>query len=161
MVLYKLWGDPVVRQYLPFFNFLCNMKSTIVIYEHENLLGKACAKHIAYHLGAQTTCTHHVPEAILCNVDNFILCISTWRPTGERGQWTEILQSLAKHRLDEKTFAFFFCHDPEAGAFIFDGLDHLYSLLSEQGAKVIGNTERRNEDETITDWICNVSPDLL
>ena len=136
------------------------MKSTIVIYEHENQIGKACAKHIAYHLGAQTTCTHHVPEAILSNVDNFVLCISTWRPTGERGQWTEILHSLARHRLDGKTFAFFFCHDPEAGAFIFDGLDQLYDLLAEQGARVVGSPEWHHRDTTITDWICTVSPNF-
>ena len=136
------------------------MKSTIVIYEHENLLGKACAKHIAYYLGAQTTCTHHVPDAILSNVDNIILCISTWRPTGERGQWTELIQSLASHLLFGKTFAFFFCHDPENGGFIFDGLDHLYDMLREQGARVVGSPEWHNHDETITDWICKVSPNL-
>lgn len=136
------------------------MKSTIVIYEHENLLGKACAKHIAYHLGAQTTCTRHVPEAILSLVDNFILCISSWRPTGEQGQWTRLLESLAHHQLDGKTFAFFFCHNPEAGAFIFDGLDQLYNLLTERGARVVGNPEWHDHDETITDWICKMSPSL-
>jgi flavodoxin len=136
------------------------MKSSIVIYEHEDKMGKACAKNIAYHLGAQTTCTHHVPEAILSNVDNFILCISTWRPTGERGQWTEILQSLASHRLDGKSFAFFFCHDPEAGAFIFDGLDRFYDLLRQQGARVVGSPEWHKRNATITDWICMVSPNL-
>ena len=136
------------------------MKSTIVIYEHENQLGKACAKHIAYHLGAQTTCTRQVSEAILNNVDNFILCITTWRPSGECGQWTHLLHILFNHPLDGKTFAFFFCHDPEAGAFIFDGLDRIYALLKEQGAKVIGNPEGHNHNETISDWICKVSPSM-
>ena len=136
------------------------MKSTIVIYEHENLQGKACAKHIAYYLGAQTTCTRHIPEAILSTVDNIILCISTWRPSGERGQWTELLQSLATHPLDGKTFAFYFCHDPEAGAFIFDGLDRLYDLLRQQGARVVGSPEWHHHDETIIDWICKMSPSL-
>ena len=136
------------------------MKSTIVIYEHENLLGKACAKHIAYYLRGQTTCTRHVPDAILNNVDNFILCICTWRPTGEQGQWSELLQRLASHRLDGKTFAFYFCHDPEAGAFIFDGLDRLYALLADQGARVVGSPEWHDHDETIVDWICRVSPNL-
>ena len=136
------------------------MKSTIVIYEHENQIGKACAKHIAYHLGAQTTCTHYVSEAILSNVDNFVLCISTWRPSGERGMWTDILQSLALHRLDGKIFAFFFCHDPEAGTFIFDGIDRLYELLTKQGARVVAGPEWHQRNITITDWICSVSPNL-
>ena len=87
-------------------------------------------------------------------------CISIWRPTGERGQWTELIQSLASHLLFGKTFAFFFCHDPENGGFIFDGLDHLYDMLREQGARVVGSPEWHNHDETITDWICKVSPNL-
>jgi hypothetical protein len=33
-------------------------------------------------------------------------------------------------------------------------------LLSEQGARVIGNIECCDHDETITDWICKVSPNL-
>jgi flavodoxin len=136
------------------------MKSTIVIYEHENLLGKACAKHIAYHLGAQTTCTRHVPEAILSLVDNFVLCISTWRPEGQRGQWSSLLKCLALHQLKGKTFAFYFCHDPEAGAFIFNGLDRLYDVLSEQGARVIGNPNWYQHDQTISEWICGISPNL-
>lgn len=136
------------------------MKSTIVIYEHENQLGKACAKHIAYHLGAQTTCTRHISEANLNVVDNIILCISTWTPEGQRGQWTDLLERLASHPLEGKTFAFFFCHDPKAGVFIFNGLDRLYKQLSEKGVRVIGNPEWHNHDETITDWICRVSPNL-
>lgn len=137
------------------------MKSTIVIYEHENLLGKACAKFIAYHLGAQTTCTRHVDEAILCGVENFILCISTWTPDGQRGQWTELLERLATHPLTDKTFAFYFCHDPEGGGFIFDGLGRLYDLLREQGAKIISRpTWQHNDEDTITKWICEISPNL-
>ena len=136
------------------------MKSTIVIYEHENLLGKACAKHIAYYLGAQTTCTRHVPEAILNVVDNFILCISSWTPNGQTGQWTSLLESLASHSLDGKTFAFFFCHDPEAGGFIFDGLDRLYDLLRQQGAIILSHPAWQHDGMTISNWICDVSPNL-
>ena len=137
------------------------MKSTIVIYEHENQLSKACAKHIAYYLGAQTTCTHHISDAIFNSVDNFILCIATWRPEGQCGQWTNLLQSVANHSLTNKTFALFFCHDPEAKAFIFDGIDHLYDLLHQQGATIIDRPAWQHGGKTITDWICDVSPNLL
>ena len=136
------------------------MKSTIVIYEHENLLGKACAKHIAYHLGAQTTCTRHVEEAVLNNVDNYILCISTWRPERHKGEWTGLIDSIANRSLTGKTFAFFFCHDPEAGAFISDGLDWFYDFLREHGAVVIERPSCHQNGDTITDWICKVSPNL-
>jgi hypothetical protein len=33
-------------------------------------------------------------------------------------------------------------------------------MLREQGARVVGSPEWHNHDETITDWICKVSPNL-
>ena len=53
--------------------------------------------------------------------------------------------------IDGKSFAFFFCHDPEAGAFIFDGLDRFYDLLRQQGARVVGSPEWHKRNATITD----------
>ena len=66
------------------------MKSTIVIYGHESELTKADAKRIAFFLGAQTTCTRHIGEALMNGVENIVLCLLSINAEGAEREWQEL-----------------------------------------------------------------------
>ena len=125
------------------------MKSTIVIYEHEHESGKAAAKHIAYHLGAQTTCTRHVEAPIVDNVDNFVLCVSTWGEEGIPDEWFLALTALGKHDLKDKVFAIFVDNSEPVD------VDAIYNILQQMKARVV-----KVSANSIDEWICAISPSL-
>ena len=104
-----MWGAPVVRQHLPFLPLFkkIQMKSTIVIYGHESKLTKSDAKHIAYYLGAQTTCTHHINKAIMNGVDNIVLCLPSFNAEGAEKEWVEFFCTFRDMDLTGKCFALY------------------------------------------------------
>lgn len=152
-----MWGDPVVRQHLPFLPLFkkIQMKSTIVIYGHESKLTKSDAKHIAYYLGAQTTCTHHINKAIMNGVDNIVLCLPSFNAEGAEKEWVDFFCTFRDMDLTGKCFALYVPSD----SFYAKKVIELEDVLYHQGARVI-NRPFCKPHYTIDTWICAVSPNL-
>ena len=136
------------------------MKSTIVIYEHECATGKAAAKHIAYHLGAQTTCTRCISQAMMATIDNFVLCVSTsWAADGSAPDaWQRALGELTAGGLAGKSFAVYLDSDSDSGTPLHT--EALCSALRGGGGRVIAVEKWLRQEAGIDEWISAVSPSL-
>ena len=133
------------------------MKSTIVIYEHEHESGKASAKHIAYYLGAQTTCTRHIEPSIVDSYDNFVLCVSSWNGDSLPTEWDRAMATLGQYDLSGKLFTVYV--DGTLPAVQVVCIDSLYALLRRCHARVVSMPVwQRTHD--INEWICSMSPNL-
>ena len=135
------------------------MKSTIVIYAHECERSKADAKRIAYLVGAQTTCTRRITDAIINNVENFILCVQLWEEKEKTGEWDVAAETLQRYDLKGKNFAIFVNYEHPADTVRFNGIDSLNHLFTNQGARLITLSEEVGYGR-LDDWICALSPSL-
>ena len=132
------------------------MKSTIVIYGHESELTKADAKRIAFLLGAQTTCTRHISEAIMKGVDNFVLCLPSLKYEGAEREWQEFIDTFIGMNLTGKCFAIYVPSDnPNQNR-----LNDLKYVLYRRSARRIIKQPVDTQHYSIDDWICAISPSL-
>lgn len=136
------------------------MKTTIVIYEHEHEAGKVIAKRIAYYLGAQTTCTHHIERSILETVDNFILCLSPHSEGKLSEEWNDAIDKLTCHDLNGKTFAVYTEITNETKVLSLPLINEVYRRLYHQNARVVGRSDRQQPAMAIDEWICAISPNF-
>jgi flavodoxin len=131
------------------------MKSTIVIYGHESELTKADAKHIAYHIGAQTTCPRHIDDAMLSNVENFILCLPSFAAEKAENEWREYISTFRNKNIKGKYFILYI----PSGSPSSPMLGELRFVLSQRGARILSQIIRP-QHYTIDEWISAVSPSL-
>jgi flavodoxin len=132
------------------------MKSTIVIYGHESELTKANAKRIAFLLGAQTTCTRHIGEAIMNGVENIVLCLPSLNAEGAEREWQEFIDTFRSMNLTGKSFAIYVPSDnPDPNR-----LNDLKYVLYQRNAKRIINQSVDIQHYSVDDWICAISPSL-
>ncbi|MBR5687985.1 MAG: hypothetical protein IKX36_08515 [Prevotella sp.] len=136
------------------------MKSTIVIYEHEQVTSKAAAKRIAYYLGAQTTCTHHIEKSILESVDNFVLCLYPCNGGMLSDEWKCALDKLTQHDLTGKTFAVFAEPIDGAGIVTPPFVNEVYKRLHLHNASIVARPGWKGRPEGIDGWISSVSPNF-
>ena len=135
---------------------ILQMKSTIVIYGHESKLTKADAKRIAFLLGAQTTCTRHIGEAIMNGVENFVLCLPSLKYEGAEREWQEFIDTFRCMNLTDKCFAIYVPSDnPDPNR-----LNDLKYVLYQRNVKRIINPSIGNQHYSIDAWICAISPSL-
>ena len=133
------------------------MKSTIVIYGHESELTKANAKRIAFLLGAQTTCTRHIGEAIMNGVENFVLCLPSIKYEGAEREWQEFIDTFRSMNLTGKCFAIYVPSDnPNPNR-----LNDLKYVLYQRNVKRIINQPVGILNYSVDDWTSAISPSLL
>ncbi len=132
------------------------MKSTIVIYGHESELTKANAKRIAFLLGAQTTCTRHIGEAIMNGVENIVLCLPSLNAEGAEREWQEFIDTFRSMNLTGKSFVIYVPSDnPDPNR-----LNDLKYVLYQRNAKRIINQSVDIQHYSVDDWICAISRSL-
>lgn len=136
------------------------MKSTIVIYEHENEAGKTIAKRIAYYLGAQTTCTHHIEKPIIETVDNYVLCLLPQSGGKLSNEWNNALDELTRNNLTGKTFAVYTDIMDGARTTSSSVINEVYHRLHRQNARVVARSDWQQSAQAIDDWICAISPNF-
>ena len=150
----SLMGRPSREAASPFLNKK-KMKSTILIYGHESELTKADAKRIAFLLGAQTTCTRHIGEAIMNGVENFVLCLPSLNAEGAEREWQDFIDTFRSINLTGKCLAIYVPSDnPNPNR-----LKDLKYVLYTRNARCIIN-QSLDKDYSIDDWICAISPSL-
>lgn len=132
------------------------MKSTIVIYGHKSELTKADAKRIAFFLGAQTTCTHHIGMAIMNGVENFVLCLPSLKEEGAEKEWQELFDTFNDMNLTGKCFAIYVPSDSHST----NKINHLKYILYQRNARHIINQPVYLSHYSIEDWISAISPNL-
>ena len=132
------------------------MKSTIVVYGHESELTKGDAKRIAYLLGAQTTCTGHIGEAIMNGVENFVLCLPSLKYEGAEKEWEEFIDTFRSMNLTGKCFAIYVPSDNPTP----DRLKGLKYMLYQRGTRHIINPLVGTQHYSIDNWVCAISPNL-
>ena len=131
------------------------MKSTMVIYGHESELTKADAKHIAYLLWAQTTCTRHISEGTLTCIDNLILCLPSPDAEKAESEWREFISTFRGMDLRGKCIAIYM----PSGSATTSRMGELHYVLSQGRARIMSRAFVKLQ-YTIEDWVSAVSPNL-
>ena len=132
------------------------MKSTIVIYGHESELTKADAKRIAFLLGAQTTCTRHICEALMNGVENIVLCLPSINAEGAEREWQEFIDTFHSMNLTGKCLAIYVPYDSLTS----ERLNNLKYVLYQRNVKHIINPLLGIQHYSIDNWISAISPNL-
>ena len=151
----KANGRPSRETASPFLNKKI-MKSTIVIYGHESKLTKADAKRIAFLLGAQTTCTRHIGEAIMNGVENIVLCLPSINAEGAEREWLEFIDTFHSMNLTGKCMAIYVPSDSLTS----ERLNDLKYVLYQRNVKHIINPLFGIQHYSIDNWISAISPNL-